>query len=919
MFQRDMPDLIGRNNERRVIDGMLATVRGGQSQVLVVRGEPGVGKTALLEHAVASASGFRVARATGVESEMELPFAGLHQLCGPMLDRLAVLPEPQREALATVFGLHAGSPPDRFLVGLAALTLVCEAAEQGPLLCVVDDAQWLDRASAQTLAFVARRLFADPVGCVFSTRDTDGELSGLPGFTLAGLQPADARTVLGSLPGAPLDPQVRDRIVAEAHGNPLALHESRRVLTPAEQSGGSTLPGSGPLSSRIEESFRRQLAELPATTQEFLLVAAAEPVGDAVLVVRAAELLGVSRDAAALAVDAGLVEVGAAVRFRHPLVRSAAYNLAPQAARGEAHRALAEATDQSADPDRRAWHRALAAAGPDEDVAEELERSASRARARGGPAAAAAFLERATVLTPDAARRAGRALVAAQAKVHAGALADALDLLEVAESGPLGELELARADLVRAQLAFATRRGNDAAPLLLRAAKRLEPIDVAFSRRTYLDALYAAAFAARLASAGADVVTVARAALAAPRPSGRPTASDLLLDGLATNYTEGYAAGLPILSEVLAASDLDMPPEDQLRWLASAYGVAFDVWDDNRCETVSYRYLELARSTGALTELPIALTARAYVLLITGELGAAAALVDEVQAATDAIRSNSAPYAAMALAALRGDEVGAPALIRTTLRDVPARGEGVGVSAAEWAAAVLGNSLGRYQEALAAAERAIEGSRGLGFANWALAELVEAAARVGAPERAAGAVRDLGAIAAASGTDWALGVATLARGLLTDGAAAEPLYREAIERLGRTTIRTGLARAHLLYGEWLRREGRRVDARQHLRDAYEQLSAMGMDAFAERAGRELAATGETVRKRSVDTLTDLTPQELRIARLAGEGHTNPEIGAQLFISSRTVEYHLRKVFTKLAVTSRKELRERLARAGSSAA
>jgi DNA-binding CsgD family transcriptional regulator len=878
--------LLGRHAEVRALDGLLSAVRSGHSGVLVVRGEPGIGKSALIEGLVQSASEFMTLRAVGVESEMELPFAGLHQLCSPLMDRLPLLPGPQRDALATVFGLRDGSPPDRFLVGLAALTLLCDAAEQGPLLCVVDDAQWLDQASAQTLSFTARRLLADPVGLVFATRQPEGEFSGLPELVVGPLGAADARALLGSLPRAPTDEQVRDRIVAEAHGNPLALLEWHLGLTPAELAGPFALAGGGPVAARIEQSFSRRLTQLPPATQRFLLVAAAEPVGDAVVIWSAARHLGVDPDAAEPAVDAGLVEVGATVRFRHPLVRSAVYQAAPLTERQQAHEALAEATDPAADPDRRAWHRALAAAGPDEDVAEELERAANRAQARGGLAAAAAFLERATALTPALAPRAERALAAAQAKVHTGAFADAVDLLAMAEAGPLGERERARTDVVRAQLAFATRRGNDASLLLLKAARRLERIDVALARATYRDALVAATVAGRLADPGADLLAVARAAGTAPPPPDPPNASDLLVEGLAASATEGYAVGLPMIRTALAASRADMATDEELGWLPLAWGSAIEVWHDERSDALSDRHVQLAREVGALSELPLALNERAHVLLFTGDLATATSLVEEVQEAS--------------------------AMIETTLRDVPRRGEGLGILAAEWANAVLNNGLGRYQEALAAAQRATEADQWeLGLTNWARSELVEAAARCGEPKAADEALDCLATASSASGTDWGLGVTARARALMADGVEAERLYREAVERLGATRIRTELARAHLVYGEWLRREQRRVDAREQLRTAHEMLSGFGLMGFAERARRELVATGETVRRRTVETYNELTAQEACIAKLAVSGLTNPEIGAQLFLSARTVEWHLRKVFTKLGAGSRRELRQLL--------
>ena len=904
--------LLGRSAELRALEGLLSTVKNGHATVLVVRGEPGIGKSALIERLVLSASGFQTLRAVGVESEMELPFAGLHQLCAPLVDRIPLLPGPQRDALATVFGLRDGSPPDRFLVGLAALTLLCDAAEQGPLLCVVDDAQWLDRASAQALAFAARRLLADPVGLVFATREPEGELSGLSELMVGPLGASDSRALLGSLPGTPADQQVRDRIVAEAHGNPLALMEWHLALTPLEVAAPFGPTGGEPMALRIEQSFLRRLNQLPAPTQRLLLVAAAEPVGDAVVIWSAAGRLGVDAEAAGPAVNAGLVEVGATIRFRHPLVRSAVYRASALAERQRAHDALADATDPDADPDRRAWHRALAAPGPDERVAEELAQAAKRAQARGGLAAAAAFLERATALTPALAPRAGRALAAAQAKVHTGAFGDAVDLLAMAEAGPLGELERARTDVVRAQLAFATRRGNDASLLLLKAARRLERIDAALARATYRDAMVAATVAGRLASPGADLVAVARAAGAGPPPPDRPTASDLLIDGLAASAIRGYTVGLPIIRSALTASRADMSTDDELGWLPLAWGSAIEVWEDGRSDVLSERHVELAREVGALSELPLALNERAHVLLFTGDLGAATSLVEEVQAAIEAMGITFSPYGAMSLAAWRGEEAEASALIEATLRDVPRRGEGLGILAAEWANAVLHNGLGRYQEALAGARRATEVDQWeLGLTNWALSELVEAAVRCGEPKIAEEALDRLDTATSASGTDWALGVAARARALVADGSTAEPLYREAVERLGSTLIRTELARAHLVYGEWLRREQRRVDAREQLRTAHEMLVAFGLAGFAERARRELVATGETVRRRTVETFNELTAQEACIAKLAVSGLTNSEIGAQLFLSARTVEWHLRKVFTKLGAGSRRELRQLL--------
>jgi DNA-binding CsgD family transcriptional regulator len=901
--------LRGRRSERKALEAVLDAVRAGESRALVVRGEPGVGKTALLEYALHRASGFRVARAAGVQSEMELPFAGLHQLCAPMLDRLERLPDPQRDALRTAFGLSTGDPPDRFLVGLAVLSLLSDVAEEMPLICLVDDAQWLDRTSAGALAFVARRLLAESVALVFAVREPDGEreLTGLPELVVEGLGDDDARELLASVISGPLDERVRDRIVAETRGNPLALLELPRGLTPAGLAGGFGLPGALALSGRIEDSFRRRLAPLPPETRRLLLVAAAEPVGEPALVWRAAERLGAGAGAAAPAAEAGLLEIGAHVRFRHPLVRSAIYRTASPPERRSAHGALAAATDPEVDPDRRAWHRAQATPGPDEDVAAELERSAGRAQARGGLAAAAAFLARAAELTPQVALRSERALAAAQASHQSGALDAALALVATAQSGPLDELQRARVDVLRAQISFASSRGSDAPPLLRNAAQRLELLDARLAREIYLDALSAALFAGRLASRD-GLLEVAEAARAAHPPSPPPRPPDLLLEGLATLITAGHTAGVPILRQALSAfCSEEISTAEGLRWLWVACHAAGLLWDYESLDALSARKIQLARDSGALSVLPIALNTRTLVHLFAGDLATADSLVEGVDAVTDVTGSRLAPYGAVALAAFRGREAEASELIEAATNEVARRGEGGGLTFVQWATAVLYNGLGRYQDALAAAEQAAQDPDGMWFSLWALAELIEAATRSGKADRAAGALERLAGTTRAAGTDWALGIEARSRALLSDGDAAETFYRQAIEALGRARLHAELARARLLYGEWLRRERRRLDAREQLRTARERFTEFGMEAFAERARVELEATGEHARKRTVETGDQLTAQEAQIARLARDGLSNPEIGSQLFISPRTVEYHLHKVFAKLGISTREHL------------
>jgi DNA-binding CsgD family transcriptional regulator len=884
----------------------------------VLRGEPGVGKSALLEHMVERAAGCRVARAAGVQSEMELAFAGLHQLCGPMLDRVERLPDPQRDALRVAFGISGGSAPDRFLVGLAVLGLLSEAADERPLVCLVDDAQWLDRASAQALAFAARRLVAESVAIVFAAREPGAELAGLPELLVDGLTGGDARALLASVLTGPVDERVLDRIVTETRGNPLALLELPRDVPEADLAGGFGLPDAAALSGRIEASFRRRLEALPAATRRLLLIAAAEPVGDPVLVWRAADRLGVHAAVAAPAA-AGLCEFGAGVRFRHPLVRSAVYRAAPLEDRQTAHEALAAATDRDVDPDRHAWHRAHATPGLDEDVAAELEQSADRAQARGGLAAAAAFLERAATLTPDPARRAQRALAAAQAKHQAGAPDAALELLTAAQAGPLDPLQRARVGLLLGQIAFAVNRGRDALAPLLEAAKRFEPLDLRLARETYLDALWTAWFAGRLAPGG-GVLEAARAARrvgAAPQP---PRAADLLLDGSVLSITEGYAAGAPMLKRALSAfRGGDVSTGEQLRWLAFACHTAANLWDDESRHVLAGRYVQLARDAGALAVLPVALSVRVAVHLNAGELAAAASLIEQAEAISEGTRSRLVSYGALVLAAWRGGEAEARELFEATASEVTARGEGAGLTAVEWASAVLYNGLGRYEDALRAAEQAAEHLEELRFATWALVELIEAAARSGQDARAAGALRRLAETTRAAGTDWALGIEARSRALLSrNPAAADGLHREAIARLGRTRVRVELARAHLLYGEWLRRENRRVDAREQLRTAHRMLAAMGVEGFAARAASELLATGETARKRTAGSRDELTAREADIARLARDGLSNQDIGARLFISPRTVEYHLTKIFAKLEIASRHQLAHALANAPEAA-
>jgi DNA-binding CsgD family transcriptional regulator len=902
--------LLGRRREREVLDRLLNGVRGERGGVLVVHGEAGVGKTALLEYVVEAAREFRVARTSGIEAEMELPFAAVQQLCSPFLELMDRLPQPQREALGVAFGLITGPAPNPFLVGLAVLGLLAEAAEEQPLVCLVDDAQWLDSASARALAFVARRLLAEKIALVFATRELGDAVAGLPNLRVEPLGRRDARALLESVLPARLDERVLERIVAETRGNPLALLELPRGLSPTQLAGGFGVPATVPLSASIEEGYTQRLARLPQDARRLLLVAAADPVGDPALVWRAAERLGIPQSAADTVESENLLALSPRVLFRHPLVRSAVYGAARLNERRDVHRALAEATDPEVDPDRRAWHRAQAAATPDEQVACELERSAGRAQARGGLAAAAAFLERSIALTVDPARRVDRALAAARANLYAGAFDEAMRLLAVAETGSPNELQEAQAELLRGQIAFSSNIGSDAPPLLLNAARRLERFDVDLARETYLDAWGAAWFAGSLATAG-DLLEVSRAARSAPASTHPSQPFDLLLDGLALLMTEGRAAAALALrraSNAFAAADI--PAENSFRWTALPPIPSYVLWDDDSWYAINARQLGLAREAGALARLPMGLITGAVIDAWSGEFAKAEEATAEADAIVEATGTRLAPYAAMLLVALRGRDADGFAPLESAINDAAAVGQGFAVQWGEFMKAILFNGLGRYNEALVAAQRASDDTPELFTSSWALAELIEAASRSGAPEHAANALERLTEDTAVAGTDWGLGIAARSRALLTDADAAESLYREAIERLGRTRLAPELARAHLLYGEWLRRQRRRVDARNELRIAHDTFTGLGMEAFAERARVELGATGERARKRTVQTMDQLTPQEAQVARLALQENTNREIAAQLFISPSTVEYHLRKAFRKLGVKSRKQLAQR---------
>jgi DNA-binding CsgD family transcriptional regulator len=907
-----VPELVDRQQELATLVRLLETVRNGGSGTLVVHGDPGVGKSALLEKLIASASGFQVIRGVGVEGELDLPYAGLQQLCRPMTNAIDALPEPQRVALRVALGLAPGDPPDRYLVGLAVLSLLSESAATQPLLCVVDDAQWLDRATTQAVAFVGRRLGADSVGVVIGCRESVPDVESLPKLHLAGLSPADARALLDSVLVGQLDEPVRERLLTEAHGNPLALIELPRSVTTAEAASGVLRRAPTSLSTRIEESFRLRIEPLPEQTRRLLLLAAAEPVGDPLLLHRAAAQLSLPMDAADAAEDAGLIEIRERSSFSHPLVRSAVYQSATQRERRLAHAALADATDAAVDPDRKAWHRAQATSAPDEAVAAELERTAARAKARGGLAAAGAFLERAALLTPSGAKRAERTVVAAEFMYDAGAY-DAMEtLLRSVDEAQLDECHAARAERLYAEVAWRRREHpREDGFRLLAAAERLKQFDPMLAHEAYFDALRGAWNGAK------DGDTELLEAVASAYSEAARTESDSILGKLVRGWAHvtahraegvrGVSAGDQLLREgALAMLEKPQLDESDLRLFDRTERAFLAYWDFDGWETLWRRGTQVARDCGSYLHLCEGLDRWAAVKTVAGDFPAVESALTEATAIAEATGEGWRIGREQTwTGAWQLSETEALALVDLT----ESRGRAAGDVHPFWdaARALIHNAAGRYEAALDAAQRASDATRS-GILFWVLPELIEAAVRCGDRERASVGIERLVWTTRVLSTDWGLGLEARSAALVADDPVlAEPLYREAVERLERARVRTDLARAHLLYGEWLRRENRRTDAREQLRAADDLLHAMGTQLFSDRVRRELAATGETARKRVDETRADLTPQETQIARVALEGLTNAQIGAQLFLSPRTVEWHLHNVFTKLGITSRREL------------
>ncbi|MFI5709372.1 AAA family ATPase [Kribbella sp. NPDC051620] len=898
-----------RREERAVLHELLQAVRAGMSRALVVRGEVGIGKTALLDHLAAEATDCRVLRIAGVEPETDVTFAGLHQLVAPLLGRLDRLPEPQRDTLRITFGLAAGPTPDELLIGLSLLGLLADAAAERPLVCLVDDAQWLDTATLRAVTFVARRIQAESVGLVLAVRDSyEGTgFDKLPELVVSGLPEQDARELLAATFRGAADQRVIERILAESQGNPLALLELPKDLTLPEAAGGFGLPSAAAVSARLDRVYQGRLAMLPLNTRLLLLVAAADPTGDAELVWRAATRLGLGSQALAPATKSGLIEIGTRVGFRHPLVRSTVYRAASPEDLRLAHRALAEVTADS-DPECRSWHFAQAAAGPDEALAADLELSAGLARARGGAAAAAAFLNKSVELTPDPARRAARAVSAAETKYAAGAYPAALNLVGLAQSGPLDPLHRARADIVRARAAWALGDSRDTLAVLLQAAGQLGSVDVERSRDTYIEAVATATFAGALGSE-VDVLQLAgalRSAAPAPAPA---RAADLLLDGLTVRFADGYPAGVPLLRVAVQAFRAPDLTDADIEWLPLACAAAAHLWDIDSWSELATRKVRLTRRAGALSTLPLALDSSASLHVLTGELTETRSLLDELRTVRDVTGTSAVPMSAVLCAAWQGDDTSLSTLAEQSADELKARGTSLSLSVMSWSQAVLANGTGRYAVALTAATEATQQYFATNMPpGGAFAELVEAATRSGQLDQARAGIEQLSAITTVAGTAWAVGVETRCRALVADDASADGLYRSAIEQLSSTRVRGELARTHLLYGEWLRRGGRPTQAREQLRTAHTMFTDMGMMAFADRAGAELRAAGGSIRSRDGGSADKLTAQEAQIVLLVREGLSNVEIAARMFISPRTVEWHLSNVFAKLQITSRRQLR-----------
>ncbi|MET7335115.1 AAA family ATPase [Nonomuraea sp. NPDC005650] len=880
--------LVGRHELQQRVDELTGAARTGQGGALVLEGEAGIGKSALLEYARNAAPGFRVVRTSGSEFEQELPYSALHQLCVPMLKHLVELPNRHRDALRVAFGLAEGTP-DPFQIGLAALGLVTAAARERPLLCLIDDAQWVDTASARAMVFLARRVAADPAAMIFAVRPTYAAngFGELPQLAVRGLSDEDAKVLLTTRSPFPLDDQVRDRLVAEAQGNPLALLELPRA-------GGFVPPDGSSVPTRIEYGYQARLAGLSAEARLLLIAASADPTGDPGLLWPAARRLNLDVTSAGAEADAtGLVEFGTRVRFCHPLARSAVYRAADAGERRTVHEALAAVTDPTMAPDRQAWHRAQASPGPDDDVADELERCATRAQARGGVAAAAAFLERSVALSLDPERRIVRTLRAAQAGFDAGASGRAADLLALLGTVTLDEFQHADVDLLRGRIAFTQHDDGSGPMLMVRAAQRLASLDPDRARDCFLDAVEMSL------SVGRGGVVIDRVLTAARSGAPAPSSPDAL-DALIVLAADGYEAAVPLLRHALYG----IGEPFWTRRPALATMIAVELWDPDTLAAIAAWLVKAGRASGSPLLLRLGLAQKAVEAILIGDIGQAIATTAEEAAIADATGAAPLLHHRLHLAALRGRRDEALELFEAATAAPTTGGPGQ-VTNLHWTTAMLHNGLADYPAALAAARKATEHGD-LFLTGAALPELIEAAVRCDDHITAAQALDSLTERTQAAGTIAGRGVAAYSRGLVT---GVEDHYREAVDLLAEGPLLPYLGRAQLLYGEWLRREGRRRDCREHLRTAHELLSRAGAEGFARRAADELRATGEKVQTWSEQTYGKLTMHEVAVARLVASGATSNEVAVQLYISKRTVDAHLRNIFRKLGINSRRQLKD----------
>jgi DNA-binding CsgD family transcriptional regulator len=900
--------VLGRRPERTRLDEILDRIRDGHSATLVLEGGPGLGKTTLLNYLVEQGAGVTLLTTTGTQSEFGLPYAALHQLCHPVIGALEVLPAPQREALETTFGMRTGPVPGTFLIGLAALGLISEVSRVAPVLCVIDDAQWMDRASADVLGFVARRLEADAVGMVFATRSAGDTpwLERIPLLALRGLERAAAAELLATLAPGRIEPAAMDRILDEADGIPLVLVEAARTLKRTEISTGIIREEVSSDPDRLEAQFGVRLRALPLETQRLLLIAAAEPTANPLRIRAAAASLGAAADALRPAVEAGLCHDDTTVRFRHPLVRSAVYRTASGEELRAAHAALARASPADSDPDLLAWHRACACDSTDEEVAAELAVASERMLERGAPAAAAVLLRKARQVTADEAQRVRWSLRIAQAELAAGDFDASEREMVASHTAMLSPALLAEAKLTEARLAFTRERGGTAVPLLLRAAELLSAVTTDAAEEAYLEAFSAALFGGTLTRT--DLAQVSKRWQATEFPDGgRP--AHRLLDALSAIVISGGPTAWQRLRETLSTiEDGTGRHESSLPalWVASVAAAA--AWDIESWDAISHRLVTTSRDAGDYGELPTALSSRAFVQLFTGELRAAVEAVQETETITSATGGRMTPYGAIGVAALSGREPELDALVEATMPSAEARSDATGISIACWAQGLLNNGMGRYAEALAWTTRARPLYQDLHASSvWVLVELIESASRTDRLADARAALRLLASTAESSGTAWGLGVLARSRALAGDEARTEEHYAESLRLLEPTRCALDLARTSLAYGEWLRRQRRLSDAREHLVRAVDLFESMGAAAFAARGTRELRAAGSQLRKPGTTAASVLTVQESQIARLVAQGLTNAEVATRMFLSPRTVEYHLAKVFGKLQLKSRHQL------------